>query len=100
MYGFKYGWLLVLLTNFCKRVYGICDSVYNKNKLEYFLNYNLTPVLNTHKDTSAWDKFQKICHDFFHYLDQQKQGNQVRKEKICFSFNDVLFFLMLMILEN
>ncbi|MEE2705006.1 MAG: alanine racemase [Pseudomonadota bacterium] len=27
---------------------------------EYFLNYNLTPVLNTHKDTSAWDKFQKI----------------------------------------
>ena len=37
--GFKSGWLLLLLTNFCKRVYGICNSMAHKNKLEeFFLN--------------------------------------------------------------
>ncbi len=35
------------------------------------------------KQDELWNNFQDICHDFFHYLDQQKQGNQVRKEKIC-----------------
>ncbi len=35
------------------------------------------------KQDDLWNNFQDICHDFFHYLDQQKQGNQVRKEKIC-----------------
>ena len=35
------------------------------------------------KQDELWNNFQNICHEFFHYLDQQKQGNQVRKEKIC-----------------
>ena len=34
--GFKSGWLLLLLTNFCKRVYGICNSMAQKKKLEEF----------------------------------------------------------------
>ena len=39
--GFKSGWLLLLLTNFCKRVYGICNSMANKKKLEdFFFNNN------------------------------------------------------------
>ena len=35
------------------------------------------------KQDDLWNNFQNICHDFFHYLDQQKQGNKVKKEKIC-----------------
>tara|TARA_A100001015_G_scaffold123372_1_gene136737 strand:+ start:105 stop:710 length:606 start_codon:yes stop_codon:yes gene_type:complete len=39
--GFKSGWLLLLLTNFCKRVYGICTSITHKKELgEFFLNNN------------------------------------------------------------
>ena len=38
--GFKSGWLLLLLTNFCKRVYGICNSKKHKKKLEEFFLYN------------------------------------------------------------
>ena len=39
--GFKSGWLLLLLTNFCKRVYGISKSMIHKKKLEnFFLNNN------------------------------------------------------------
>ena len=39
--GFKSGWFLSLLTNFCKRVYGICNSIAHKRKLEeFFLNNN------------------------------------------------------------
>ena len=30
--GLKSGWLLLLLTNFCKRVYGICNSMEQKKK--------------------------------------------------------------------
>ena len=39
--GLKSGWLLLLLTNFCKRVYGICNSMAQKKKLEeFFFNNN------------------------------------------------------------
>ena len=38
--GFKSGWLLLLLTNFCKRVYGICSSMEHKKKLEEFFLIN------------------------------------------------------------
>ena len=38
--GFKNGWLLLLLTNFCKRVYGICSSMEHKKKLEEFFLIN------------------------------------------------------------
>ena len=34
--GFKYGWLLMLLTNFSKRVYGICSRISHKKNLEDF----------------------------------------------------------------
>ena len=40
LFGFKYGWLLVLLANFCKRVYGICNSELHKKKLEFFFFNN------------------------------------------------------------
>ena len=43
--GFKSGWLLLLLTNFCKRVYGICHSMEHKKKLEeFFLNNNFKNI--------------------------------------------------------
>tara|TARA_B100000674_G_C37770710_1_gene882359 strand:+ start:295 stop:900 length:606 start_codon:yes stop_codon:yes gene_type:complete len=38
--GLKSGWLLLLLTNFCKRVYGICYSMAQKKKLEEFFFKN------------------------------------------------------------
>ena len=38
--GLKSGWLLLLLTNFCKRVYGICNSMAQKKKLEEFFFKN------------------------------------------------------------
>ena len=38
--GSKSGWLLLLLTNFCKRVYGICKSMSHKKKLEEFFLKN------------------------------------------------------------
>ena len=58
VYGFKYGWLLVLLTNFCKRVYGICDSAYNKNKVKYFFLKNdyKNIYINSGKDILSWSK--------------------------------------------
>ena len=43
--GFKSGWLLLLLTNFCKRVYGICNSMEHKKTLEeLFLNNNFKNI--------------------------------------------------------
>ena len=43
--GFKSGWLLLLLTNFCKRVYGICYNMEHKKKLEeIFLNNNFKNI--------------------------------------------------------
>jgi len=43
--GFKSGWLLLLLTNFCKRIYGICHSMEHKKKLEeFFLNNNFKNI--------------------------------------------------------
>ena len=38
--GFKSGWFLLLLTNFCKRVYGICSSMTHKKKIEEFFLVN------------------------------------------------------------
>ena len=40
LFGFKNGWLLLLLTNFCKRVYGICNSMAHKKKLEELFTNN------------------------------------------------------------
>ena len=40
LFGFKNGWLLLLLTNFCKRVYGICNSMAHKRKLEELFTNN------------------------------------------------------------
>lgn len=40
LFGFKYGWLLVLLTNFCKRVYAISNDLKQKEMLEIFFNNN------------------------------------------------------------
>ncbi len=58
VFGFKYGWLLVLLTNFCKRVYGICNSGNHKKKLEYFfLNNNYKNIyLYSGENILSWSK--------------------------------------------
>ncbi len=47
--GFKSGWLLLLLTYFCKRVYGICNSRAHKKKLEeFFLNNDYKNIYLCH----------------------------------------------------
>ena len=56
--GFKSGWLLLLLTNFCKRVYGICSSIIHKRKLEeFFLNNNYNNIyLCQGENILSWSK--------------------------------------------
>ena len=56
--GFKHGWLLVLLRNFCKRIYGICSSMSQKKKLElFFLNNNFSNIyLSKGENVSSWNK--------------------------------------------
>ena len=56
--GFKSGWLLLLLTNFCKRVYGICNSMAHKKKLEeFFLNNNYKNIYLCHgKNILSWSR--------------------------------------------
>jgi protein-L-isoaspartate O-methyltransferase len=56
--GFKSGWLLLLLTNFCKRVYGICNSMAHKKKLEdFFLNNNYKNIYLCHgENILSWSK--------------------------------------------
>ena len=56
--GFKSGWLLVLLTNFCKRVYGICKSLAHKKKLEEsFLNNNYKNIYLCHgENILSWNR--------------------------------------------
>ena len=56
--GFKCGWLLVLLTNFCKRVYGISNSMAHKKKLEeFFLNNNYKNIYLCHgENILLWNR--------------------------------------------
>ena len=56
--GLKSGWLLVLLTNFCKRVYGICNSMAQKKKLEeFFFNNNYKNIyLCQGKNILSWSR--------------------------------------------
>ena len=56
--GIKSGWLLLLLTNFCKRVYGICNSMAHKKKLEeFFLNNNYKNIYLCHgKNILSWSR--------------------------------------------
>ena len=56
--GFKSGWLLLLLTNFCKRVYGICSSIIHKRKPEeFFLNNNYKNIyLCQGENILTWNK--------------------------------------------
>ena len=56
--GFKSGWLLLLLTNFCKRVYGICNSMAHKKKLEEFLlNNNYKNIYLCHgENILSWNR--------------------------------------------
>ena len=56
--GFKSGWLLSLLTNFCKRVYGICNSMAHKKKLEiFFLNNNYKNIYLCHgENILSWSR--------------------------------------------
>ena len=56
--GFKSGGLLLLLTNFCKRVYGICNSMAHKNKLEkFFLNNNYKNIYLCHgENILSWSR--------------------------------------------
>ena len=56
--GFKSGWLLLLLTNFCKRVYGICNSMEHKKKLEeFFLNNNFKNIYLCYgKNILSWSR--------------------------------------------
>jgi protein-L-isoaspartate O-methyltransferase len=56
--GFKSGWLLLLLTNFCKRVYGICNSMAQKKKLEeFFFNNNYKNIyLSYGENILSWSR--------------------------------------------
>lgn len=56
--GFKHGWLLVLLANFSKRIYGVCKNMSQKKKLELFLlNNNYSNIyLNNGEKLSSWNK--------------------------------------------
>ena len=56
--GLKSGWLLLLLTNFCKRVYGICKSKVHKIKLEeFFLNNNYKNIYLCHgENILSWNR--------------------------------------------
>ena len=56
--GLKSGWLLLLLTNFCKRVYGICNSVAQKKKLEeFFFNNNYKNIyLSCGENILSWSR--------------------------------------------
>ena len=56
--GFKSGWLLLLLTNFCKRVYGICNSMAHKKKLEeFFLNNHFKNIYLCHgENILSWSR--------------------------------------------
>ena len=56
--GFKSGWLLLLLTNFCKRIYGICNSIVNKKKLEeFYLNNNYKNIYLCHgENIFSWQR--------------------------------------------
>ena len=58
LFGFKYGWLLTLLTNFCKRVYGISNSMMHKKRLEnFFLNNNYKNIYLCYgDDILCWSK--------------------------------------------
>ena len=56
--GLKSGWLLLLLTNFCKRVYGICNSMAQKKKLEeFFFNNNYKNIyLSYGENIFSWSR--------------------------------------------
>ena len=56
--GLKSGWLLLLLTNFCKRVYGICHSMSQKKKLEeFFFNNNYKNIyLSYGENILSWSR--------------------------------------------
>ncbi len=56
--GLKSGWLLLLLTNFCKRVYGICNSMAHKKKLEeFFFNNNYKNIyLSYGENIFSWSR--------------------------------------------
>ena len=56
--GLKSGWLLLLLTNFCKRVYGICNSMEQKKKLEeFFFNNNYKNIyLSYGENILSWSR--------------------------------------------
>ena len=58
LFGFKNGWLLLLLTNFCKRVYGICNSMAHKKKLEeLFTNNNYKNIYLCYgENILSWDR--------------------------------------------
>ena len=56
--GFKNGWFIVLLANFCKRIYGICNNTSQKKKLElFFLKNNYSNIyLSNGENISSWNK--------------------------------------------
>ena len=58
LFGFKFGWLLMLLTNFSKRVYGICQSISHKKRLEvFFLKNNFKNIYLCYGDNVlSWKK--------------------------------------------
>ena len=77
--GFKSGWLLLLLTNFCKRVYGICKSMEHKKKVEeFFLNNNYKNIYLSHgENILSWSRVAPF--DFIFIF-----------EKNDFSFTDII----------
>ena len=77
--GLKSGWLLLLLTNFCKRVYGICNSMAHKKKLEeFFLNNHFKNIYLCHgENILSWSRVAPFDLIFIF-------------EKIDFAFDDII----------
>lgn len=58
LYGFGNGWLLALLSNFCKRIYGVCNNECLKRKLEnlFFLRNYKNIYLSKGENILCWQK--------------------------------------------
>ena len=85
--GFKSGWFMLLLTNFCKRIYGICNSLTHKKKLEdFFFNNNYKNIYLCHgENILSWSRvapfdlifiFQKADFSFADITSQLSEKGQ------------------------
>ena len=72
LYGFKDGWLIALLTKFCKRIYGVCQNEKQKKILEEIdiFKKHKNIYLNIGTSIFSWKKVAPF--DFILSLDSSK----------------------------